>query len=78
MAEYNCYAACSFGLEFAVASELKNMGFETYVFSKRNKTIGEKECTKVYDVDVLDVDEILEKCENLKIDGITSMSLIHI
>lgn len=29
MAEYNCYAACSFGLEFAVASELKNMGFET-------------------------------------------------
>ena len=61
-------------LQTPLILEAKNMGYETYVFSKRNNTIGEKECTKFYDVDVLDFDAILEKCENLKIDGITSIA----
>lgn len=30
MDKFLCYAACSFGLEFAVANELKDMGLEPH------------------------------------------------
>ena len=52
----------------------KNMGYETYVFSRENNTIGEKVCTKFYDIDVLNIEKILEICQELKIDGITTIA----
>lgn len=61
-------------LQTPLILKAKNMGYETYVFSKKNNTVGETECTKFYDVDVLNVNKILETCKEIKIDGITTIA----
>ena len=61
-------------LQTPLIMKAKDMGYETYVFSKKNNTVGEKVCTKFYDIDVLDVEKILEKCREIKIDGITTIA----
>ena len=61
-------------LQTPLILKAKNMGCETYVFSKRNNTLGEKECTSFYNIDVLNIEEILKICKELKIDGITSIA----
>ena len=52
----------------------KQLGCETHVFSLKNKTKGEDEADFFYDIDVLNKDEILKICKNLKIDGITTIA----
>lgn len=61
-------------LQTPLILKAKNMGYETYVFSKRNNTLGEKECINFYDVDVLNINKILEICKEIKIDGITTIA----
>lgn len=52
----------------------KQLGYETHVFSLRNNTKGEKEADFFYDINILDKQKILEICQNVKIDGITTIA----
>ena len=52
----------------------KQLGYETHVFSLRNNTKGEKEADFFYDINILNKQKILEICQNVKIDGITTIA----
>lgn len=52
----------------------KNLGYETHVFSLRNNTRGELEADYFYGINVLEKEKILKKCQEIKIDGITTIA----
>lgn len=61
-------------LQTPLIIKAKDLGYETYVFSKKNNSIGENICTNFFEIDVLNVEKILEICQEIGIDGITSIA----
>lgn len=51
----------------------RELGYETHVFAWRDGAVGEKNADFFYPISILEKEEILRICEEIKIDGITSI-----
>lgn len=52
----------------------KEMGLETHVFAWGTGDVGEKTADFFYPISITEVDEILERCQEIGIDGITTIA----
>ena len=52
----------------------KSLGYETHVFAWKDGAIGEKTADYFYPISIIEKDEILEKCKEIKPDGICSIA----
>lgn len=52
----------------------KEMGYETHVFAWQCGDIGEKTADYFYPISIVEKEQILEKCKEIKIDGIASIA----
>ena len=61
-------------LQLPLIRKAKEMGFRTHVFAWAADDVGEKEADHFYPISITEVDEILEKCREIGICGICSIS----
>lgn len=61
-------------LQLPLIKKAKEMGYETHVFAWAANDVGEKEADYFYPISIVEKEKILEKCKDLKIDAITSIS----
>lgn len=61
-------------LQLPLIKKAKEMGYETHVFAWAANDIGEKEADYFYPISIIEKEEILKKCKEIKIDAITSIS----
>ena len=52
----------------------KEMGFETHVFAWQDGSIGERTADHFYPVSIVEIDEILEKCREIKPDAVATIA----
>lgn len=52
----------------------KEMGFETHVFAWQDGSIGERTADYFYPVSIVEIDEILEKCKEIKPDAVATIA----
>lgn len=52
----------------------KELGYETHVFAWQDGSIGEKTADYFYPISIVEKDEILEKCKEIKIDAICTIA----
>lgn len=52
----------------------KEMGLETHVFAWEDGAIGKSDADYFYPISIIEKEEILEKCQEIKIDGICSIA----
>ena len=52
----------------------KKLGYETHVFAWQDGSIGEKTADFFYPISIVEKDKILEKCQEIGIDGITTIA----
>lgn len=52
----------------------KSLGYETHVFAWQDGSIGEKTADYFYPISIIEKDEILEKCKEIKIDAIATIA----
>ena len=52
----------------------KELGYETHVFAWKSGDIGEKTADYFYPISIMEKEEILEKCKQIGIDGITTIA----
>ncbi len=52
----------------------KELGYETHVFAWQDGSIGEKTADFFYPISIVEKDQILEKCKEIGIDGITTIA----
>ena len=52
----------------------KELGYETHVFAWKEGSIGEKTADYFYPISIVEKEKILKKCEEIKIDGITTIA----
>ena len=52
----------------------KSLGYETHVFAWRDGAIGESTADYFYPISIVEKEEILEKCREIKPDGICSIA----
>ena len=61
-------------LQLPLIKKAKSMGIETHVFAWKVGDVGETEADFFYPISIVEKDKILEKCEEIKIDGICSIA----
>ncbi len=61
-------------LQEPLINKAKQMGYETHVFAWQCGDIGEKIADYFYPISIVEVDKILEKCREIKIDGICTIA----
>lgn len=61
-------------LQLPLIKRAKEMGYTTHVFAWAANDVGEKEADFFYPISITEVDEITEKCRQIKIDGICSIA----
>lgn len=61
-------------LQKPLVEKAKEMGLETHVFAWRNGNVVEDLCDYYYDISILDKEKILAICQDIEIDGITSIA----
>jgi len=61
-------------LQVPLIEKAKDMGLETHVFAWGSGDIGEKLADNFYPISIIEKEAILEKCKELKIDGICSIA----
>ena len=61
-------------LQLPLIKKAKSMGIETHVFAWKVGDVGETEADFFYPISIVEKDKILEKCEQIKIDGICSIA----
>ena len=52
----------------------KEMGLETHVFAWEDGAVGKADADFFYPISIIEKDQILEKCKEIKIDGICSIA----
>ena len=52
----------------------KELGYETHVFAWKDESIGEKTADFFYPISIVEKEQILEKCKEIGIDGITTIA----
>ena len=52
----------------------KELGYETHVFAWKDGSIGEKTADYFYPISIIEKEQILEKCKEIGIDGITTIA----
>lgn len=52
----------------------KELGYETHVFAWKDGAIGEKNADYFYPISIVEKEKILEKCKEIKIDGIATIA----
>lgn len=52
----------------------KELGYETHVFAWKDGAIGEKEADFFYPISIIEKEQILEKCKQIKPDAITTIA----
>ena len=52
----------------------KSLGYETHVFAWQDGAVGEKTADYFYPISIVEKDEILKKCEEIKPDGVCSIA----
>ena len=52
----------------------KEFGYETHVFAWKDGSIGETTADYFYPISIIEKEKILEKCKEIKIDGITTIA----
>ena len=52
----------------------KEMGFETHVFAWQDGSIGERTADHFYPVSIVEIDESLEKCREIKPDAVATIA----
>lgn len=61
-------------LQEPLIEKAKKMGLETHVFAWQCGDVGEKSADFFYPISIVEKDEILEKCKEIKIDGICTIA----
>jgi len=61
-------------LQVPLIEKAKNMGIETHVFAWASGDVGEEAADKFYPISIVEKDAILQKCKEIKIDGICSIA----
>ena len=61
-------------LQLPLIRKAKEMGYETHVFAWKANDVGEKEADAFYPISIVEKDEILNVCQKIGIDGITSIA----
>lgn len=60
-------------LQLPLIEKAKNIGLETHVFAWKADDVGEKAADYFYPISIVEKDKILEKCKDLKVDGVCSI-----
>lgn len=60
-------------LQEPLIRKAKNMGLETHVFAWKANDVGEKIADYFYPISIIEKEKILQKCKEIKIDGICSI-----
>lgn len=61
-------------LQLPLINKAKAMGLETHVFAWAANDVGETAADHFYPISIIEKDQILEKCREIKIDGICSIA----
>ena len=61
-------------LQLPLIKKAKSMGLETHVFAWECGDVGESEADYFYPISIVEKEQILEKCQKIGIDGITSIA----
>lgn len=61
-------------LQLPLIEKAKEMGIETHVFAWKANAVGEKEADFFYPISIREKEEILDQCQKIGIDGITSIA----
>lgn len=61
-------------LQLPLIARAKQMGIETHVFAWEKGAVGKSMADYFYPISIIEKEEILQKCREIKIDGITSIA----
>ncbi|MCR4661428.1 MAG: ATP-grasp domain-containing protein [Clostridia bacterium] len=61
-------------LQLPLIKKAKELGYETHVFAWAANDVGEKEADYFYPISIIEKENILKKCRQIKIDGICSIA----
>lgn len=61
-------------LQNPLIEKAKELGYETHVFAWKTGDIGEKTADYFYPISIIEKEKILNKCEEIEIDGITTIA----
>ena len=61
-------------LQLPLIQKAKQRGIETHVFAWRCDDVGEKEADYFYPISIIEKEQILDKCQEIRVDGICSIA----